>query len=199
MAIEHVAIALASILLAILITRIIGEEFAWINRKIIHFSIIPAILMLHKGYISPGIFSAFAFLFAILQLILHLRKAELKWFQISGNYGEVFFAFSSAILPLVLESEKAVPILLTMAISDGITGIIRFEYFRKKGVNAKLRKHWSGSIGFFASTLTIFALFGFSLRFSLVSATILTLAEYQRFVDDNIAVPLVGAIVIASI
>ncbi len=42
-----------------------------------------------------------------------------------------------------------------MAISDGVTEIIRHSYFRRHGFNVKLRKHWTGSIGYFVTALLI--------------------------------------------
>ncbi len=52
-----VAIALTFILAAIGSTKRIGEKWAWVNRKIIHFSIVPAVLMFYWGLI-PAWFSA---------------------------------------------------------------------------------------------------------------------------------------------
>ncbi|AFK21889.1 membrane protein [Pyrococcus sp. ST04] len=190
----HVAIALASIIVAMWITKDLGEEYAWVNRKIIHFSITPAIIMLYLGFIPKSIFSGFAMAFALGQLLFHAFKKEFKWFQIKGNYGEVYFAISASIISLALPVEKATPILLVMAISDGLTGIVRFYYFKRIGFNVKLKKHWSGSLAFFSSAIIIGGPF-FGLK-AIPWALLLTLAEYQKFIDDNIMVPLVGAIIL---
>ncbi|MFA4646958.1 hypothetical protein P8X24_06845 [Pyrococcus kukulkanii] len=191
----HVGIALASILVAIAITKELGERYAWVNRKIIHFSIVPAILMMYLGLIEAKIFSAFAFAFAISQLSSHVLKRELEWFQIPGNYGEVFFALSAGVISLLFNPKYATALLSVMAVSDGVTGVIRFFYFRKKGLDVKLKKHWTGSLGFFLTSLVIALVFlNATTLVRIAWALILTLAEYQPWLDDNLAVPLAGGI-----
>jgi len=63
---------LAFILVAIINTKVLGEDLA------------------------------FAALFGGAQLVLHLKEKELRWFQIKDNYGEVFFAFSASITTLLI-------------------------------------------------------------------------------------------------
>ncbi|WP_324736091.1 hypothetical protein VFC49_02840 [Thermococcus sp. SY098] len=193
----YAGIAAATILFAIWITRYLGEEYAWVNRKIIHFSIVPAVLFYNAGLIAREIFAAAAFLFGAFQLFTHIKKDELSWYQIKNNYGEVFFAFSAAAVAWFIEKEYAVVILLVMAISDGVTGILRFFYFKAKGFNVRLRKHWIGSLGYLISAVIIVAIIfpQSSIVSKVIWAGILTLAEYQRFLDDNLAVPLVGVLI----
>lgn len=190
----YAGIAATIIILAIGFTKKLGEEYAWVNRKIIHFSITPAIVFYYTGKIPREVFALAAFVFAIAQLMFHLKREELLWYQINRNYGEVFFAFSASFVVAFLPREYATAVLLVMAISDGVTGILRFYYFRKNGYNVKLKKHWSGSLGYFVTAFLI----GFavlpesSFTIKLIWSGILTLAEYQRFLDDNLAVPLVA-------
>ncbi len=193
----YAGIAAAFILFAIWITRYLGEEYAWINRKIIHFSIVPAILFYNAGLIAREIFAVSALLFGAFQLLTHIRRDELSWYQIRNNYGDVFFAFSAAAVVWFIEKEYAIVILLVMAISDGVTGILRFFYFRAKGFNVRLRKHWIGSVGYLISALIIVAIIfpQSSIVSKVIWAGILTLAEYQGFLDDNLAVPLVGVLI----
>ena len=141
----YVGVAALFILAAITLTKRMGEEWAWINRKIIHLSIVPAILMLYWGLIPAWVFSGAAFAFGAFQLWPHLKRKELSWYQIEHNYGEVFFAFSASVIPLILPLEYATALLLAMAVSDGVTGIIRHYYFKKHGFNVKLKKHWTGA------------------------------------------------------
>ncbi len=83
-----------------------------------------------------------------------------------------------------------------MAISDGVTGIIRHYYFRKHGFNVKLRKHWTGSIGYFVTAVIIASLLlDTGIAGKITWAIILTLTEYQGWLDDNLAVPLVGGLI----
>ncbi|ASJ10287.1 hypothetical protein A3L12_02740 [Thermococcus sp. P6] len=194
--ITAVILAALPILASIYFTRYLGEEYAWINRKIIHFSIVPAAILYYFDQIPREVFSPAAFIFGLVQLIFHIKKNKLGWYQIKSNYGEVFFAFSASLVVFALPKSYATAILLAMAISDGVTGVIRFAYFRRNGHNVKLKKHWSGSLGYFLSTLLISALVlpEFSWPLKVVWGIILTLAEYQAFLDDNLAVPLVGTI-----
>ncbi|WP_456365567.1 hypothetical protein [Thermococcus sp.] len=188
-----VAIAFLFILIAMGFTKRLGPDWAWINRKLIHLSIVPAILMFYWGLIPAGVFSGTAFVFGVIQLWPHLKRRELNWYQIKHNYGEVFFAFSASVIPLVLPTGYATALLLAMAISDGVTGIIRHYYFRKHGFNVKLRKHWTGSLGYFGTALLIaLPLIKAGIVGKMGWAGILTLAEYQSWLDDNLAVPLVG-------
>jgi len=188
-------IAAAFILIAIYGTRRLGPELAWVNRKIIHFSIVPAVLMFYYGLIPAWVFGMAAFVFGLFQLWPHVKKSEFSWYQIEHNYGEVFFAFSASAVPLILPREYATALLLAMAISDGVTGIIRHHYFRKHGFNVKLRKHWTGSMGYFITALIIAFLFLEAGATGKIGwAAVLTLAEYQSWLDDNLAVPLVGSL-----
>ncbi len=189
-----VAVAASCILAAIGFTKKLGPEWAWINRKIIHLSIVPAILMFYWGFIPAWVFSGAAFAFGAFQLWPHMKRRELSWYQIEHNYGEVFFAFSASVIPLMLPLEYATALLFAMAISDGVTGIIRHSYFRRHGFNVKLRKHWTGSLGYFVTAVIIaFLLLNAGTVGKIGWAAVLTLAEYQGWLDDNLAVPLVGS------
>ncbi|WP_456423374.1 hypothetical protein [Thermococcus sp.] len=193
--VPYAGIAFISIASAIVFTRRLGEEWAWINRKIIHFSIVPAVLMFYYGKIPAEVFSVSALLFGIVQLWPHLKKREFSWYQIEHNYGEVFFAFSASVVPLALPREYATALLLAMAVSDGVTGVIRHYYFRRHGFNVKLKKHWTGSLAYLATAVVIALIYldGDAIR-KVMWATLLALAEYQPWIDDNLAVPLVGSL-----
>ncbi|NJF26223.1 hypothetical protein E3E29_11410, partial [Thermococcus sp. Bubb.Bath] len=110
------------------------------------------------------------------------------------NYGEVFFAFSASAVAFFLPREYATALLLAMAVSDGVTGIIRHHYFKRHGFNVKLKKHWTGSLGYVVTaTIIAFALLDGATIMKIAWPGILMLAEYQPYVDDNLAVPLVGS------
>ncbi len=191
----YAGIALAFILGAIGLTKHLGPEWAWVNRKIIHFSIVPAVLMFYYGRIPAEVFSASAFLFGLFQLWPHIKRREFSWYQIEHNYGEVFFAFSASIIPLVLPKGYATALLLAMAISDGVTGIVRHFYFKRHGFNVRLKKHWTGSLAYLLTAIGIaFLLLDTATLGKIGWAVILTLAEYQDWVDDNLAVPLAGSL-----
>ncbi len=191
----YACLAAGSILTAIGITKKLGPEWAWINRKIIHFSIVPAILMFYYGKIPAKVFGVSAFIFGIVQLLPHLKRHELSWYQIKHNYGEVFFSFSASAIVLLLPKGYATALLLAMAISDGVTGVVRNLYFRRNGLRVKLKKHWTGSLAYLitAVVIALALLDGDPIR-KVGWAVVLMLAEYQPWVDDNLAVPLVGGL-----
>lgn len=183
--------------LAILFTRYLGEEYAWINRKIIHFSSVPAILFFREGLVTGKELAAVVMLFAIAQLLTHLMNKELSWYQIRNNYGEVFYCIMFSAMALFMDVNYASAIMLVMAVSDGITGVLRFYYFRKNGFHVKLRKHWIGSIGYIVSAVIIAFLIlpQLNVLMKIAWSVILMLAEYQKIVDDNVAVPVVAVLI----
>ncbi|WP_461866644.1 hypothetical protein [Thermococcus sp.] len=193
--IGYVIIAASFIISAIALTKHFGERYAWINRKIIHFSIVPSIIFYYQQHIPKEVFAVAAFIFGVFQLWPHLSRKEFSWYQIKHNYGEVFFAFSASVIPMILPIEYATALLLAMAVSDGVTGVIRHFYFQKHGFNVKLKKHWTGSLGYMITAIVIASLLlDTKMIGKIVWAGILMLAEYQPYLDDNLAVPLVGTL-----
>ncbi|MDK2870595.1 MAG: hypothetical protein PWP39_1830 [Pyrococcus sp.] len=190
-----VTIGASCIIITIALTKKLGPDWAWINRKLIHLSIVPAALFFYYGIIPREIFSPAAALFGIAQLLTHIKNKELHWYQLKQNYGEVFFAFSASFITFIFPRDYASALLLVMAISDGVTGIIRHYYFRRNGFNVKLKKHWTGSLGYIATaTIIAMAFLDGGIIEKVGWAFILTLAEYQPLIDDNLAVPLIGSV-----
>lgn len=141
--------------------------------------------------------AAVVMLFAFGQLLTHLMNKELSWYQIKDNYGEVFYCIMFSAMALFMDVNYASAIMLVMAVSDGITGVLRFYYFKKNGFNVKLRKHWIGSVGYIVSAVIIAFLILPQLNFLMKIAwsVILMLAEYQKVIDDNVAVPVVAVLI----
>ncbi|ALM74406.1 diacylglycerol/polyprenol kinase family protein [Thermococcus barophilus] len=194
---KYLAVGVMFPVLAILFTKYLGDEYAWINRKIIHFSSVPAILFFREGLVTGKELAAVVMLFAFGQLLTHLMNKELSWYQIKNNYGEVFYCIMFSAMALFMDVNYASAIMLVMAVSDGITGVLRFYYFKKNGFNVKLRKHWIGSVGYIVSAVIIAFLILPQLNFLMKIAwsIILMLAEYQKVIDDNVAVPVVAVLI----
>ncbi len=194
---KYLAVGVMFPVLAILFTKYLGEKYAWINRKIIHFSSVPAILFFREGLVTGKELAAVVMLFAFGQLLTHLMNKELSWYQIKDNYGEVFYCIMFSAMALFMDVNYASAIMLVMAVSDGITGVLRFYYFKKNGFNVKLRKHWIGSVGYIVSAVIIAFLILPQLNFLMKIAwsVILMLAEYQKVIDDNVAVPVVAVLI----
>ncbi|ACJ15905.1 hypothetical protein TON_0420 [Thermococcus onnurineus NA1] len=194
---KYLLLAVFFPVLAIALTKKLGEDYAWVNRKIIHFSSVPAILMFREGLVSGIELAGAVMVFAIVQLITHIMKKELNWYQIRDNYGEVFYCIMFSAMAVFMDVNYASAIMLVMAISDGITGVLRFYYFKKNGFNVKLRKHWIGSVGYILSALIIafVMLPDLNVVMKFAWSGILMLAEYQKVIDDNIAVPVVAVLI----
>ncbi len=151
--------------------------------------------MFYYGKIPVEVFGVSAVIFGVVQLWPHLKRHELSWYQIKHNYGEVFFAFSASAIVFLLPREYATALLLAMAISDGVTGVVRHYYFKRHGFNVKLKKHWTGSLAYLITAMVIALIYLDADTIRKVTwAVILALAEYQPWLDDNLAVPLVGSL-----
>ncbi|MGQ9781509.1 MAG: hypothetical protein ACUVQ8_04565 [Nitrososphaeria archaeon] len=161
----------------------------WINRKMIHLSVTPAVLSYMYIFKEPYVFFLFGILFTLILIIPHLRSKELVWFQEKKNYGEVFFCVSFSLLSILFWNESRIltgVAMLFMAVGDSVTGIIRSRFLKKRG------KHWTGTMAMLTTCLMIGYIFlGTN---SLVLAFIATLAEFQPWLDDNLSVPIVTMI-----
>lgn len=157
----------------------------WINRKIIHLSVVPAILCYMYVFNEPYIFFIFAIFFVVFLILPHIKSKELNWFQEKKNYGEVFFCLSFTILAIPCWENYRVlagVAMLFMAVGDSVTGIVRSRFLKNRG------KHWSGSIAMLITCLFI-GLFFLGYK-GIVLSILATLLEYQPWVDDNLTVPL---------
>lgn len=170
----------------ILATRKIDNP--WLNRKLIHLSTVPAILLYLYVFKEPYAFFTYGVLITLMLLVHHLRKKELSWFQLKGNLGEVYFALSYTLISILLWNLRAlaVTVMLLMAVGDALTGIVRMRFCEKRC------KHWIGSIAMFViSSIIGYALLGI---IGIIIAVVAALAEKQQYVDDNISIPLTAII-----
>jgi len=183
-----VDLTLALILFSIIVaTVLLTRKFSniWINRKLIHLSVVPAVLSYMYVFREPYVFFAFAIFFVIFLILPHVRSKELSWFQEKKNYGEVFFCLSFAVLAIPCWEGLRVlagVAMLFMAVGDSVTGIVRSRFLKNRG------KHWSGSVAMLVTCLIIGVIFmGFK---GVMLSIIATVLEYQPWVDDNLTVPL---------
>lgn len=177
--------------LTILITKRFKNP--WFNRKLIHLSTVPAILMYLYVFKEPYAFFTYSVLIAFLLILHHIRKDEMPWFQIKGNLGEVYFTACFSILSLTMwyMKELAVAIMLFMAIGDAVTGLVRMRVCKERC------KHWLGSLAMLLTTSIIgYILIGI---IGLPMAIAATLAERQHLIDDNIGIPLAAIITYLTI
>ncbi len=179
---------IAFLLFSIIVTTVLlTKKFSniWINRKMIHLSVVPAILCYMYVFNEPYIFFIFAIFFVVFLILPHVKSKELSWFQEKKNYGEVFFCLSFAILAIPCWENYRIlagVAMLFMAVGDSVTGIVRSRFLKNRG------KHWSGSIAMLITCLFI-GLFFLSYK-GIVLSILATLLEYQPWIDDNLTVPL---------
>jgi len=160
----------------------------WVNRKIIHLSATPAILMYLYIFREPYAFFVYSLIITVFLLIHHVKRSIMGWFQFENNLGEVYFTISFAILSLIFWHARNVgaAIMLFMAVGDAITGIVRSRVCKRRC------KHWIGSLAMLISTVIIgYILIG---PIGIILAVLATLSERQRIIDDNISVPLISSI-----
>ncbi|WP_342764686.1 hypothetical protein [Thermococcus sp. Bubb.Bath] len=110
--------------------------------------------MFYYGLLPIWVFSAAAFAFGMFQVWPHLKRRECSWYRIGYNCG-LSFSPSPPRYPPIFQRKHTLRFCWRLAVSDGVTGIIRHYYFRRNGFNVKLKKHWTGSLGYFLTALPI--------------------------------------------
>ena len=160
----------------------------YFGRKVIHIlagGLVAFLLpFLFHEPILPLIMAS---LLSIAVYIPHKTGKLYYWFQDPTNLYEVDFTIAWGLMAFFLWFlDKSywlatVPILF-MSWGDGVTGIVRnFRYKRRV-------KGWEGSLAMLITCIPIGAIAGWA---GLASAFVATAAEKQKYIDDNIAVPLV--------
>ncbi len=193
-----IIICTVPVVLALRLTRRLGDEYAWVNRKMIHLSVLPAVFAYGFILAEPYLFSLVSFLFAFWQYWKRVRGEISLWYQLEENIGEVYYCLAFGVMSLVFWRYRlfAMALMLYLAVGDALTGIVRFFYLRRFSSRVFRRKHIVGSFAMFLTCFLVnFCLFGVSsLVNSIILATIATSAEYQSLIDDNIAIPLLCSI-----
>lgn len=171
--------------------RIASWQNFYVARKVIH--------ILTGGvaaFLAPYIFESPAIpligglgMFALTYLP-RLSGKKFDWFQVEGNWGEVWFCltWTAVVCGLwYLDLNAGIASALFMAVGDGVTGIVRNKVYGKwsKGVAGSLAMLFiSLPIGWYYKGVS-----------GILASVIATLVEKWKDVDDNITVPLVSALV----
>jgi len=166
----------------------------WVNRKLIHLSSVPAVIFYMYIFKTPYPYIFFSIFFTILLYLKHVRNDLSGWFQVEGNYGEVFFTLSYGFISAIFWGINRVLgglIMLFMAVGDSITGIVRSRFVDR------WQKHWTGSLAMLiASVLMGYILYGL---WGVLLGFIATIFEAQPYLDDNLAVPLASGLTALAI
>ena len=185
----------------------VGVYFA---RKAIHMlagglvAVLVAALPLFQTPIMP---MAMGVLLAFFCWWPHHTGKLMYWFQDPENMYEVDFCLIWAALmalgwyiarlydPSLGWWLGAVPILF-MAFGDGVTGVVRNFLFKKR------TKHWSGNLAMFIFCAPVGFFLGPFYLAGVIAALLASLVEHvekigDRYVDDNITVPVTAFTVLA--
>ena len=186
----------------------VGMYFA---RKAIHMlagglvAILVAALPLFRTPIMPTLMGI---LLAFFCWWPHHTGKLMYWFQDPDNMYEVDFCLVWAALmalgwfiaqlynPSLGWWLGAVPVLF-MAFGDGVTGIVRNFLFKKR------TKHWSGNVAMFLLCAPMGYFIGPFYLAGVLAAAVSSAVEHvekigQKFIDDNITVPLAAFAILAA-
>ncbi|MGC8661753.1 MAG: dolichol kinase [Nitrososphaeria archaeon] len=172
-----------------------SQSGAYFGRKVIHLLAggVVAILLPYLFH-EPILPLIMAMLLSLFLYLPHRTGKLMYWFQDPNNEYEVHFTIMWGLAVFFLwfiDSTfwlAVIPILF-MAWGDGVTGIVRnFKY--KKRV-----KGWEGSVAMLIVSVPIGMRFGWA---GILAAILATLAEKQKYIDDNITVPLVAIAVLLA-
>ncbi len=161
----------------------------YFGRKTIHIlaaGLVAAIIPF--TFKEPLIPLIMALLLSVAVYLPHRTGKLSTWFQDPNNFYEVDFTIMWGLvlfLTWFLDHSfllGVVPVLF-MAIGDGVTGIVRNLRYRKRV------KAWEGSAAMLVISVPLGMLLGWA---GVVAAVLSTFAERQKYVDDNIAVPIVA-------
>ncbi|WP_278465502.1 phosphatidate cytidylyltransferase [Saccharolobus islandicus] len=181
------------------ISKVFEKKYSsYVARKVIHIlgggvtGII--ILMFFQTPYIPIIAS----LCVLIGLLIMRIKRTAPWFQESQSRGEIYFAISSLFLfsfMWYIYPEKILSIIpfLYMSIGDGVTGIVRYIFYKKRV------KGYIGTIAMIITCVPIgyYLLLPYGLQMvGILSAIIASLVEKVSIIDDNISVPLVSSVIL---
>jgi len=173
------------------------DAAVYYNRKIIHVLAgglcAVAVPLIFKTALLPLMISM---LLAVFTFVLHKKNKIMYWFQTKDNSYEVSFCIMWGViitLGWVVSRDLwfgALPVLF-MSIGDAVTGLARsFIYGRRT-------KSWWGNLIMAAFSMSIGAAFGVA---GILAGGAASFVEHFEFklIDDNIVIPLVSFLILAS-
>ncbi len=178
-------------LLVIKGSRLIGNNY--LARKTIHMGaglIFLSIPFLFSSPLVPTLLSAF---FTLYTAYPRLKGRLYNWYQLSGNYGDIYFTLmATIIIPVTWYYDlwAGVIALLFMAVGDAVTGYVRWMVYggRVKGL-------W-GTLAMITCCVPVgYAIYGATHGWRVAwiggaAGIAASLVEKFERVDDNITVPL---------
>jgi dolichol kinase len=172
-------------------------------RKLFHLSgvVIPVIYLLtDKGtalIVTTGIFIV-EITFEVLRIKgfvkVPLIEKNIKGEEINRLSGSFFYILSGLITIIFFEKNIAISSLFVLSIADPLSSLLGSRFGRVRF----LEKSLEGTMTFFAASFLMLRIFSFPVPIAAACAFIASLTELfsSRFVDDNLSVPLVTALVL---
>ena len=197
---HDVVVGIPLLLWTVFVTFVLAR---WFHKKYSNYRARKAIHYFAGGFVAliapfifktPYVIVAVSFLLFIVTYIPHARGKPLKWFQIEGKYGEIYFTFSYFVLFSIfwyIDVWIAVTAALFVAIGDGVTGIVKEHYHGRRENERAVKGLNMGNLAMFLVCAPIgYALQGIP---GLIAAVYASLVEAFYGVDDNVTIPLGSA------
>ena len=108
--------------------------------------------------------------------------------------GAMTFYFGCFIVTLLFEARIAIASIAVLAFADSLSTLIGY-FFGKHKLPINKKKSWEGSTAFFTASFLTLLLFIDPVK-AVAAAIVATFVEMLPKIDDNIAVPLVTALVL---
>jgi len=165
----------------------------YMGRKCIHF-LCGGVSILLAPYLFNDVFLPVLMCAAMTLLTLfgHLWLGPFKWFQVEGNYADVYFCIMFTLLVGVFWGYNpwiGILACLFMAWGDGITGVVRNIVYKRRTKGA-----WGNLAMILLCVPLGYALLGLVGAIGGVFASVI---EKFEFIDDNISVPIGSAAVMS--
>jgi len=171
------------------VSRKVYERFGtYMARKTIHFlsaglSVFLAPLLFKDSYLPVFL----AGLMILLTLSGHVWKLY-EWFQVKGNYADVYFNIMCTLLLAFFWNHNVwigVLSCLFMAYGDGVTGVVRNIIYKRR------TKAVEGNLAMIALCVPLgYLMLGWV---GAVGGAFASIIEKFEFIDDNISIPLGSA------
>ena len=191
-----VLLVMYNIFIIFFVARKFSERFGtYVARKVIHiFSAGVSVLLaalLFTDWTLPLLLGSLMVAFTVYG---HLRK-PCGWFQINGNYADVYFtAASTALLVGFWNYNVWIGVLsaLFLAWGDGLTGIVRSVVYKKRNKGV-----W-GNIAMFVVCMVLGVLMNGRVGYAaFVGGAFASIIEKFEAIDDNISIPFGSALLMA--
>ena len=180
------------------VSRKTSQRFgSYVARKTIH--------MLSAGVsvaFAPFVFSDWQMplllgsLMIVFTILGHIRKPY-NWFQIGGNYADVYFTVACTVLLVAFWNYNVwigVLSALFLAWGDGLTGIVRSFVYKKRNKGV-----W-GNIAMFLVCVALGILMNGRVGYAgLIGAVFASIVEKFEPIDDNISIPFGSAILMTLV